>query len=335
MNARSGYRLPRGQWVVFGLLLTLSIGMMGASGTRFVRTVRDDVNFMLNPVEGWVNDTADTVGSYWFTLTQLDHVRSENQQLREENQTLKEELARMPGIARLNDNWTKISQAQQTSPYQPIIARVVVRDISDVRPRTIVINRGLADGVALGQVIIDAGGALVGRVQSVETYDAVVLLVNDSSAVVIGSEEESGATGTIHGQVGGLLLMSYVSSSDKLANGQAVVTTGMVMPGGDVRSPYPPGLLIGTIIKVSKDPNQVVQSAVVQPAADLNGIEWVLVITNYQGGFSTPGPSASPSPSPSSSLNPTPKAPPATPSATPPATPTATPTPGLVTPPPH
>ena len=335
MNVRSGYRLPRGQWVVFGLLLTLSIGMMGASGTRFARTVRDDVNFMLNPVEGWINDTADTVGSYWFTLTQLDHVRSENEQLREENQTLKEELARMPGIARLNDDWTKISQAQQTSPYQPIIARVVVRDISDVRQRTIVINRGLADGITLGQVIIDAGGALVGRVKSVETYDATVLLVNDSSAVVIGHVEEAGpgAAGTIHGQIGGLLMMSYVNATDKLANGQAVVTAGMVMPGGDVRSPYPPGLLIGTIIKVSKDPNQVVQSAVVQPAADLTGIEWVLVITNYQGGFATPGPSVSPSsgPSPSTSVKPTPVPPPATPSPTP----AASPTPGIVTPPPH
>jgi cell shape-determining protein MreC len=121
--------------------------------------------------------------------------------------------------------------------------------------------------------------------------------------------------------------MSYVNATDKLTNGQAVVTAGTVSPGGDVRSPYPPGLLIGTIIKVAKDRNEVVQSAELQAAADLNNIEWVLVITNYQGGFSTPGPSPSPSPSPSASLNLTPKPPPATP--------TASPTPVIVTPPPH
>ena len=61
MNSRPAYR-PRGQWVVFGLLLTLSVGMMGASGTRFARTIQGDVNFMLNPVENLVNDAADTVG---------------------------------------------------------------------------------------------------------------------------------------------------------------------------------------------------------------------------------------------------------------------------------
>jgi rod shape-determining protein MreC len=306
MNLRSG-RLPRGQWVAFGLLLTLSVGMMGASGTRFAHTVTSDANFMLNPVEVWVNGAADTAGSYWSALTSLDRLRSDNQKLRDENQTLAEELARMPAIARLNDDWTKISQAAATSPYQPIIAQVVVRDISDVRPRMLIINRGTIDGVALGQVVIDDGGALVGRIKWVEAYDAGILLVNDSSAIVVGQEAGSGATGTIQGQIGGLLQMSYVNATDTLVKGQAVVTAGMVLPSGDVRSPYPPGLLIGTIIDVSKDPNEVVQGALVQPAADLNGAEFVLVITNYQGGFSTPGPLASATPSSAGTAGASPK----------------------------
>jgi hypothetical protein len=109
----------------------------------------------------------------------------------------------------------------------------------------------------------------------------------------------------------------------------------MVSPGGEVRSPYPPGLLIGTILSVARDPNQVVQSAVVQPAADLNNIEWVLVITNYEGGFASPEPSTSPSPSGSSSVGPTANPTPAIPRVTPTPGPTPTPPPGLVTPPPH
>jgi cell shape-determining protein MreC len=126
-----------------------------------------------------------------------------------------------------------------------------------------------------------------------------------------------------------------VSSTETLSKGTAVVTAGMVSPGGEVRSPYPPGLLIGTILSVARDPNQVVQSAVVQPAADLNNIEWVLVITNYEGGFASPEPSTSPSPSGSSSVGPTANPTPAIPRVTPTPGPTPTPPPGLVTPPPH
>ena len=292
MNSRSGYRLPRAQWVVYGLLVTLSVGMMGASGSHFAATIQSDANYMLAPVEGALNDTADTLGSYLSTLTQLDDLRTQNEQLRQENQTLQEELNRMPAISQLTTDWTRVSQAQQDSQYQTIIARVLVRNITDIGLRTFIINRGLADGISLEQVVVDDGGAVVGRVVSVQTYDATIFLVNDTSNTVIGRESgpnaDPNAVGNVQGQVGGLLQMSYVASTETLSKGMAIVTAGMVSAGGDVRSPYPPGLLIGTIISVSTDPNLVVQSAVVQPAADLNNIEWVLVITNYQGGFSIP-----------------------------------------------
>lgn len=336
MNSRPGNRLPRGQWVVYGLLVTLSVGMMGASGTHFAGTIQSDANYMLNPVEGALNDTADTVFSYWSTILQLDNARTQNEQLRQEVQTLNEELSRMPAISQLNTDWTKVSAAQQSSQYQTTIARVVVRNITDIGPRTFIINRGLADGISAGEVVMDAGGAVVGRVLSpVQTYDATILLVNDTSAVVIGEEADTGAVGTIQGEISGLLQMSYVNATDTLSKGQPVVTAGMVLAGEDVRSPYPPGLLIGTIISVSRDPNQVVQSAMVQPAADLDNIDWVLVISNYQGGFTSPEPSASPSPSASSSLNPKATPTPAIPKVTPTPGPTPTPPPGLVTPPPH
>jgi rod shape-determining protein MreC len=335
MNSRSGNRFLRGQWVVYGLLVTLSVGMMGASGSHTAATIQSDANYMLNPVEVALDDTADTVVSYWSAILQLDNVRTENQQLRQENQNLTEELARMGAISQLNTDWTKVSQAQQSSQYQTTIARVVVRNITDIGPRTFIINRGVADGISLGEVVIDDGGAVVGRVLSVQTYDATILLVNDTSAVVIGEEADTGAIGTIQGEISGLLQMSYVNSTDKLSKGQTVVTAGMVLDEEDVRSPYPPGLLVGTIVSVSRDPNQVVQSAVVQPAADLDNIDWVLVISNYQGGFTSPEPSASPSSSASSSLNPKSTPTPATPRVTPTPGPTPTPPPGIVTPPPH
>jgi rod shape-determining protein MreC len=315
---------------VFGLLLMLSVAMMGASGTRLAGTLQTNVNLILNPIEVTIDGGVDTLGSYWTTLTQLNELRDENERLRAENATLKEELSRMPAIFRLNEDWTAISEAQQSSQYETIIARVVVRDITDVRPKVIIINRGTADGVARGQVIIDAGGGLVGRVSQAWAYNAEIKLVNDTSAVVIGEEAESGATGTVQGQIGGLLEMQYVDSTATLTKGQAVVTAGRVLPSGNVASPYPPGLLIGTIISVSSDPNQVVQSAIIRPAADLENANFVLVIMSYQGGFYTPSPSPSPSETPAPSETPTPK-----PTPTPKQGPSPSPTQGLSTPPPY
>jgi len=38
----------------------------------------------------------------------------------------------MNAISQLNTDWTKVSQAQQSSQYQTTIARVVVRNITDI-----------------------------------------------------------------------------------------------------------------------------------------------------------------------------------------------------------
>ena len=63
-----------------------------------------------------------------------------------------------------------------------------------------------------------------------------------------------------------------------------MVTAGIEL-GGGVRSPYPKGLLVGQVVDVKRDANDVVQTAYLQPAAQLDKLEFVLVITDYQGGL--------------------------------------------------
>ena len=54
--------------------------------------------------------------------------------------------------------------------------------------------------------------------------------------------------------------MSQIDSSEKVAVGDEVVTAGIEL-GGGVRSPYPKGLLIGQVVDVKRDANDVVQTA--------------------------------------------------------------------------
>jgi rod shape-determining protein MreC len=97
--------------------------------------------------------------------------------------------------------------------------------------------------------------------------------------------------------------MGDVDAADTLDKGAVVVTAGESIPGTNARSPYPPGLLIGQIDSVSNDPNSVVKSCYISPAADFININWVLVITGYSGGIplGTPSASGSQAPGPSSS----------------------------------
>jgi hypothetical protein len=76
------------------------------------------------------------------------------------------------------------------------------------------------------------------------------------------------------------------------------VTAGIDL-GEGVRSPFPKGLLIGRVVDVQRDPNAVVQTSFLAPAADLDKLEYVLVVISYEGGLGpAPGPSAAPGETP-------------------------------------
>ena len=289
-------RTIRREWTTWGTLLILSVGLMGVSDTTQAHDLQSSVNWAVSPAETVLSNAADTAGSYWSALTQIDKLRTDSERLRLENQTLKEQLDRMPAISKLNDDWTKITAAQLSVPYRTTPARVIVRDLSDIRPRTLLLDKGSNDGLAPGQVVIDAGDALVGRIAEVDATVSMVLLVSDPLAVVVGKEAKSNATGTIRGSISGQLQMSYVDATT-LTVGDAIVTAGEALPCTNDISPYPPMLLIGDVVNAYTDPNTPVKSATIKPAAHLTDATFVLVIVDYQGGFGPPVPSASPGPS--------------------------------------
>jgi rod shape-determining protein MreC len=94
-----------------------------------------------------------------------------------------------------------------------------------------------------------------------------------------------------------VLVMQNIDSTERVNINDEVVTAGIVL-GGGIRSPYPKGLVIGQVIDVQRDANAVVQTAYLAPAVDLTKLEYVLVITDYEGGLPISGPGASPSAQP-------------------------------------
>jgi rod shape-determining protein MreC len=313
MNAVTATRRTiRREWTAFGALLIISVGLMGISDTTAAHDLQSAATTVANPVETVINSFADTAGSYWSALTQIDRLRTENERLKQDNLTLQEELDRMGAISKLNEDWTKITAEAQAVPYRTTTARVIVRDTSTVQKKTLIINKGSNDGLAVGNVVIDAGGALVGRIQVVDTTVSTILMISDPSSVVVGKETKTGATGTVRGSISGQLAMSYVDIAATLNKGEPVVTAGEALPNtGDI-SPFPPGLLIGTITGISSDRNAVVQSATISPAAHLTDATFLLVITDYSGGFDAlpagcyaiPAPSGTVAPKPSVSPSP-------------------------------
>jgi rod shape-determining protein MreC len=281
----------------YGGCLVASLVLMGVSGNPFVRDLQNGVAFAFRPFEAAVDGAARDVQSIGAALSDIDQLRRDNDALRAENDRLRVENRTAAEARRENDLLTGLLQLRQGIDFQTQAATVIAREASDAR-RVVVIDRGSDDGIEVGHVVIAAGGALVGRVIDVGPTFARVLLISDSTSTVIGQLVSSGASGKVIGQPGGALVMQDVDSTVTIPIGEEVFTAGIELEGG-LRSPYPKGLLIGQVVDVARDPNEVVQTVYLQPAAPLDRLEFVLVITDYQGGLSgTDGtPPCAPTPS--------------------------------------
>jgi rod shape-determining protein MreC len=274
-----------------GFLVT-SILLMAISANPLVRDLENGIAFAFKPIEVSIDAAARDVVSIGGALAEIDQLRRDNEALRAENDQLRIDNRSAAELRRENDQLTGLLQLRQGLDFQTVAAAVIARETSEAR-RVVIIDRGSDDGIQVGYVVIAAGGALIGRVIDVGPDFASVLLISDSTSTVIGQLLSSAATGKVVGQPGGALVMTDVDSTVTVPLGEEVFTAGIELAGG-IRSPYPKGLLIGQVVDVSRDPNEVVQTVYLQPAAPLDRLEFVLVITNYQGGLSGPGSSEQP-----------------------------------------
>jgi rod shape-determining protein MreC len=207
----------------------------------------------------------------------------DNGTLRRENDRLEAENTRLQEIRRENEQLTALLQLRAGFEHRTVAASVISRESSEFR-RVVGLDKGTNDGIAEGDVVVAGGGALAGRVIEVGPDSATVVLLTDGSSTVIGQLVSNAATGQVVGQLGGVLIMEQIPSAEEVGLGAEVVTAGIEL-GGGVRSPYPKGLLIGQVIDVRRDANDVVQTAYLQPAADLDKLEYALVILDYEGGL--------------------------------------------------
>ena len=114
-------------------------------------------------------------------------------------------------------------------------------------------------------------------------------------------------SGSIQGNLSAPLDMVNVPATQHLATGDTVVTAGGT---GKYGSQFPKDIVIGRIIEVRKDPASIVITALVQPAADLDALESVLVVTDFVPRAlpgATPAATFEPSPDPNATPAPTQK----------------------------
>jgi len=261
----------------FALLFILSLLILVFRSTDFVRSAGVVGTQALVPIQRALAETGATTNRFFQAIGEIDRLRAENADLRTANDRLTLENARLAEAAIAAQQGAKLAATQRALPFKTTTAPVIARDPSGVL-KTIVIGAGTDQGVRVDQVVLSEQG-VVGRVSEAGSNYAKVLLITDSASSVSALVQTSRSSGIVRGQYGDSLVMEWILQSDPVKSGDVVVTAGLGI-GNELRSLYPKGLVIGTVVDVTRAEVSAYQRAVVAPAVDFRKLENVLVVTD-------------------------------------------------------
>lgn len=147
-----------------------------------------------------------------------------------------------------------------TSGFDSVGARVISRDMRNQRA-LLLIDRGLADHLEVGQAVITNEGVLIGKIGQMKDRVATVELITDpQSRVAATVPGRATLLGILEGRGHGSAVLTYVPASEPLKRDDVVVTAG-------TEEKVPPNLPLGIVNEVegkSTDPfvNGLVESLV-------------------------------------------------------------------------
>jgi rod shape-determining protein MreC len=273
-------RHARRRAITFIVLLALCLVMLAISGSGPVQELRRGVNFAVSPVQDTLSESTRSVTDVLGALGEIDRLRHENRDLQARVDELEDELATMESVQAENARLSRILKTQRSLERETVAARVTGRHSSQFE-RVITLDKGEEAGIIKGAPVLSPGGALAGAITEVGPGYASVQLISDTRSLVIGLVNRTRATGEVIGRLSSPLAMSNIPITDEVAAGDRIVTAGINL-GRRFRSFYPKGLPIGRVVGVEQEPGSIVQTALLQSAADLEHLETVLVITDFK-----------------------------------------------------
>ena len=261
--------------LVVALLLTAGLAIMYSTGTESLPGTI--VQTLMAPVRAIGNALTDTAEKYYSYMFQYEALAAENAEL-------KADIAQMEDVARQADSVNRenarlrglLNLKATNEDYVMVDAYIIGWNSTDWNS-TLTINRGTTSGIQENMCAVTENGQVVGLVTEAGPNYAVIKTILDSTLEISGTISVSGYNGMVSGgYIDGhktLLKMEYLPSSSILRNNDQVVTSGSTV--------YPRGLIIGSIVDAGFEETGVAKYALLKPAAEVNTLEQIFIITKY------------------------------------------------------
>ena len=263
--------------VILVLAVLLAVGLGVASSLTNTSVPNLVVQGVLTPIRSAAQSLTKQAEQFYSYMFRYESLAAENEALKEQIAKMEDDARIAATVSREKDRLRALLELKQSHEDYVLVDAYVIGRSSNDWTSTLTINRGTSSGVQVGMCAITANGEVIGLVTEAGTNYAVVKTILDSSLEISATMTSTGCSGMVTGGystgIDDLLRMNYLPSSAVIRNNDQVVTSGSTV--------YPRGLILGHVVDAGFDDTGVAKFAILDPAADIDKMEQVFILTDY------------------------------------------------------
>ena len=259
--------------VLLAAILTIGSALLGGN------PIADMVSWVTTPIRAISTTAAEWVENRYDRAFRFDALVQENEDLRRQVAELTEAAQQGYDALRQNEQYRNLlSLAQKRSDFVFEAATITQRSTSEWK-RSVTLNKGSRQDVAVNDCVVDEYGNLVGIITEVDYNSCVMSSILDPDVElgvrVARTDDNAILEGDFTLMLEGLLKLSYLPENTQLLSGDRITTSGLGLV-------YPAGLVVGSIRSIHTEANGLDRYAVVDPTADLEELRYVFIIKDFE-----------------------------------------------------
>ena len=255
-------------------LILVAAGILLLSEGGILQPAQDLILRPISSIQTWVAVRYSAIRDLIDSPSDLAELRGRNAELELEVAQLQQEiigLQEQVAEAQILSSLLNFARSQTENRFTA--ANIIGKDTSPFI-RSVWMDRGSDAGIKQGMPIVTERG-LVGRVAEVFANGSRIQLITDPEIVVNVRLQNSRADGALAPQLSGEIWVDLINQDADVSPGELILTSGL---GGG----YPSDIPVGEVISVRKRDYELFQQVVIQPSVDIDDLEIVLIITNFQ-----------------------------------------------------
>ena len=256
-------------WIVaFGLIIVLHF-------TKVLKPLENLAVSTVKPLAGFLYGTGSSIRHSYEEGQKQKDIISRTDALQQTVAKLTVENAQFKEVEQDNIKLRAQLNFLSANKYKNVLANVISQNlVFDIKEgdQDIVIDKGSNDGIKEGVGVIDENGVIIGKISEVrDNLSKVCLTTNRNCKFAATIQNQNRTMGITEGDLGLTVKMNYIPQSEKINNGDTVITSGL---GGNISR----GLVIGKVSQINNHSNEIWQDVNIEPLFDINTLTIVTVL---------------------------------------------------------